>query len=94
MAEQESSPQLVFKAWDHQGNMDINEKCVLGVCVSVSSLSPALQRQQWVCVLDVVPGPCRMLELDSGLGYAWAGAAAAGALGSTSWDLEIHQIPL
>lgn len=41
--EQESSPQLAFTAWDHQGNTDINEKRVLGVCVSDSSLSPALQ---------------------------------------------------
>lgn len=38
VAEQESLAQLVFKAWDHQGNMDINEKCVLCICMSVSSL--------------------------------------------------------
>jgi len=90
--EQELSPWLAFAVWDHQGNAGINENRVLGVCVSVSSLSPALQRWQRARSLDAVTGPHRMLDLEPWLRCVWAGAAAAGA-GRVLTNLPILRDP-
>lgn len=55
----ESLPQLVFKAWDHQGNMDINEKCVLCICVSAVSNLPCRDSSGSVAwILFLVPVEC------------------------------------
>lgn len=64
-------------------------------CLSAASNLPCRDSSgsvAWILYLDT--GPRRMLELESGLGSTQAGAAAAGAPGWASWDLEIHQIPL